>query len=119
LHTKSIISAQRGASRFSVLSLLVFAVGLSGCYRVVIDTPAQSSGVSGDDSGASFMGLTTVTANAQECRYGVARASTAMPFWGLVLQVVTAGIVTGMTAEYQCAAPPEHSATTDAAGVSL
>jgi hypothetical protein len=31
LHTKSSISAQRGASRFSVLSLLVFAVGLSAC----------------------------------------------------------------------------------------
>jgi hypothetical protein len=77
-----------------------------GCYRVAINTPAPASGQNGTDSGASFVGLTTVTTEARECTYGVARAETVMPVWGLLLQLFTAGIVTGMTAEYHCAAGP-------------
>ncbi|QRK08083.1 hypothetical protein JQX13_50420 [Archangium violaceum] len=53
----------------------------------------------------SFVGLTTVTADARLCTYGVAKVETHMPFWGWLLGVVTFGIVPAMRTEYHCAAP--------------
>lgn len=87
-------------------SAVVLCLLLSGCFRVVVDSPAARTGQHGDGSGVSFLGLTTVTTDARECTYGIAKVETYMPFWGWLLALVTAGIVPGMTAQYHCAAPP-------------
>lgn len=105
------------ASLWARVAVVCLLVATPGCYRVAITTPAPASGQNGADSGASFLGLTTVTTDARECVHGVARAETVMPFWGLLLQVFTAGIVTGMSTEYHCAAPAQ--ARPDTAGGAL
>lgn len=80
---------------------------LSGCFRHNVVTPAASEPRPHRDSGVSFLGLTNVTANASECKYGVARVTTVMPFWGLMVYAVTFGLAAPQSAQYWCVAPPE------------
>lgn len=93
-----------------VVGAVTMCLALTGCLRVVVDSPAARSGQSNSSSGVSFVGLTTVTADASECRYGIAKVETKMPFWGWLIGVITMGIVPGMEAEYYCAAPPTPAA---------
>lgn len=79
---------------------------LTGCLRVVVDSPVARSGKGDSASGVSFVGLTTVTADAGQCTYGIAKVETYMPAWGWFLGAFTAGLVPGMEAQYHCAAQP-------------
>ncbi|WNG49208.1 hypothetical protein F0U60_37640 [Archangium minus] len=85
--------------------VVLMCLSLTGCLRVVVDSPAARSGQRDSDSGVSFVGLTTVTADARLCTHGIAKVETYMPVWGWLLGVFTGGIVPGMKAEYHCAAP--------------
>jgi hypothetical protein len=89
--------------------IAVLALSLSGCFSTTIRTRAtRDLRRQGEDTGASFAwGLSPVTASAIECENGIAEARVYWPFWGGLVSIITAGIVTPIKTEYVCAEAPK------------
>lgn len=74
---------QKGVSMYArTLVLIAGCLSLAGCLRTVIESPVACDGVRDDASGVNWFALSPVTHNAQECKYGIAKAETYMPVWG-------------------------------------
>jgi hypothetical protein len=90
--------------RIMMLASLVLLA--SGCYRTTIKTSAPRAMRDESEVGASFVyGLTGVTTNASECKYGVAEASVFHPWYSVLVSGITFGLVAPMQAEYTCVDP--------------
>jgi hypothetical protein len=87
----------------AALVLVAFTASLPGCYTARVESPVQR-GSRNDDVGITwFWGLTTTTADAQECRKGLAEVTTWLPWYAYIVAPLTFGIVTPMKKKWSCA----------------
>lgn len=96
-------------------TLLCVSVANLGCYRAAVRAPVSEAdgGREYSDIGAVWLwGATRTTSKAVECRNGLARTQTKIPWWGVLFIVpLTIGIITPIRTHYTCAAPagPDRS----------
>jgi hypothetical protein len=86
--------------------VLCAALCLTACFRATIRSSAGEVLTRDEQTshGVSWLwGLTPVNARAPECQSGVAYAETQVPFWGILVYALTAGIVGPMSITYTCA----------------
>ena len=79
----------------------------TGCFRAVVTAPVERSPVEESSTGVAVFGVTPTTHKASECKHGLAKVDSSMPFWGSLVWLVTGGIIAPISAEYTCAAPPK------------
>ncbi len=86
----------------SFLSVGVFLVSLTGCLGTVVE--ARTS------QGPSF-GTTSVriiaaprAVDARQCKLGMSTVTTSVPIWGVVVGVLTFGILVPITTTFNCVA---------------
>ena len=82
------------------------AVLLQGCFSSIV----RANGPSGErysSMGASlFWGITTPTHGAKQCAYGLREVEMWRPWYSYLLAVITIGIVTPITTEWECMGGP-------------
>ena len=96
-------------NRMSVAAGAVACAALWGCYRADVTTGLAPSGAVVEDAWVLGFagGLVMVDdVDASECRNGIARLMTRQSFMNLVVNVLTAGIVSPMSVRVECAARP-------------
>ena len=92
--------------------LVAFAccvVLLQGCFSSIV----RANGPSGErysSMGASlFWGITTPTHGAKQCAYGLREVEMWRPWYSYLLAVITIGIVTPITTEWECMGGPAQA----------
>jgi hypothetical protein len=82
----------------------VLMCALSGCYRMSVRSSAIPAGPMNHDSGVNLMwGLVPTESKAPECKAGFSRVDVYWPWWGVLVRVVTLGIVAPTRTDYVCA----------------
>ena len=73
---------------------------LSGCLGTIYQTPT----IEGPANGYTTVRLLASPAlvEAHECKQGLANAQNFVPLWGLVVGILTFGIVVPVTVNYSC-----------------
>ena len=101
----------RHLPRFGRFVALVVALGLTpGCYAYSLTTGAPGDGVTRRAGGSNFFrGVIPARHHASECRHGLARVKTYMPWWAPIVSVFSLGIAMPWRSTYECAAPPSLS----------
>lgn len=96
-----------------MVGLLVAAsIATTGCYTVAIDTKAARDGVVHSEPGWNwFWGISKSRKIAHECPHGLAKVETSFPWYGIVVTVLTLGIVVPQWKRYTCATPQSKRAT--------
>jgi hypothetical protein len=88
------------------LVLLACALLMQGCFSSIV----RANGPRGDrysSAGASlFWGITTPTHGAKQCQYGLKEVEMWRPWYSYLVGIVTIGIVTPITSEWECMGAP-------------
>lgn len=84
---------------------IVAVLSFTACYRATVTTGLSArSQAPTSEVGVSFLwGISPMTAKAVECRDGLAMVSTSLPWWGALVGLFTAGIITPWETQYWCA----------------
>lgn len=86
----------------SLLAALALCVLLQGCFSSIVRA-AGPSGSRHSSAGASlFWGITTPTHGAKQCPAGLKEVEMYRPWYSYLVAVVTLGIVTPITSEWEC-----------------
>lgn len=92
------------------LVLLTCALLMQGCFSSIV----RANGPNGErysSAGASlFWGITTPTHGAKQCQYGLKEVEMWRPWYSYLVGIITIGIVTPITAEWECLGSPPHPA---------
>lgn len=95
-----------------VVAVLAASVLLQGCFSSVV----RAQGPRGErysSAGASlFWGITTPTHGAKQCAYGLREVEMWRPWYSYLVAVVTVGIVTPITSEWECMGGPANAPMT-------
>lgn len=88
--------------RIAVRSVLAVAltVCLSGCLGTIVEAPTRE-GQSYGSTRPHLVGSSTEI-NASNCPNGLQQVATFVPLWGVVVGVLTLGILVPMTTVYTC-----------------
>ena len=85
---------------FSACLAIVITVSLSGCFGTMIKTPA-AAGNPFVTTQVHILAFPTQV-DAHMCNHGIAESLTYVPLWGLVVGVLTIGIVVPTTTSWSC-----------------
>ncbi|MFT3713186.1 MAG: hypothetical protein QM817_36490 [Archangium sp.] len=89
-----------------LLAVACSALLLQGCFSSVV----RANGPNGQrysSAGASlFWGITTPTHGAKQCQYGLKEVEMWRPWYSYLIAVITIGIVTPITSEWECMGGP-------------
>ncbi len=90
----------------SVLVVVCSAFLLQGCFSSVV----RAKGPRGErykSAGASlFWGITTPTHGAKQCDFGLREVEMWRPWYSYLVALITIGIVTPITSEWECMGAP-------------
>ncbi len=85
---------------FSVCLAIVLTVSMSGCLGTMVRSPT-AAGRPFTTTKAHIVALPTKI-DARVCEHGIAETFTFVPLWGLVVGILTIGILVPMTTSYSC-----------------
>ena len=82
------------------LAALLLAFVMTGCLGTVLETPAKR----GRPIGGNHVHIlaSPVRIDAHVCENGIARTSTFVPVWGVVVGILTIGIAVPKATFYEC-----------------
>jgi hypothetical protein len=86
----------------SLLSAGVLVASLTGCLGTIIETPV-ADGRTQTNTRAHIIAAPRVV-DASECRAGLSKVATFIPIWGVIVGILTFGILVPMSTSYTCAA---------------
>jgi len=84
----------------TTLLSLILTVSLSGCIGTFVDTSAPT----GQSISSTHIHILAapIGMDAQICRHGMSSVSTFVPVWGIVVGILTFGIIVPKTLSYTC-----------------
>ena len=97
------------------LAVACSALLLQGCFSSIVRVNNGPHGERYSSAGASlFWGVTTPTHGAKQCAYGLREVEMWRPWYSYLVALVTIGIVTPITSEWECLGAPMTGAPANA-----
>ena len=85
---------------FNTVLAILMMVPLSGCLGTMVQSPTPAARPSYTTRVHILAAPTQIEAH--ECKNGLAETFTYVPLWGLVVGILTIGILVPMTTSYAC-----------------
>ena len=89
---------------FRVSLAMVLTLSMSGCLGTMVQSPT-AAGEPFTTTKIHFVAFPTQI-EARVCEHGIAETFTFVPLWGVVVGVLTIGIIVPMTTSYSCVPSP-------------
>ncbi len=89
-----------------VLPLLA-ALLFQGCFSSIVRATGPNGSKHSEAGASLFWGIGTPTHGATQCEYGLKEVEMYRPWYSHFIGVLTLGIVTPITATWECMGPPQ------------